>query len=273
MRVVQGVGGALLLANSTAIITDAFPAEERGMAMGINIDRRHRRLVHRADPRRHPGRLGLAPRVLGERAVRHLRHGLGLPQAAASWARRKPAKHRLARATSPSPSAWSPCSPASPTASSPTAATRWAGRARGAGRAHRRHGRPRGVRLHREPGVADPMFHLELFKIRPFTTGNIAGLLAVDRPRRPAVHADHLAAGHLAAAARLQLRVDAAVGRHLHAPADGRLPRVGARSPAGSPTATAPAGSPPAACCSPRVTLRPADAAAGRTSPTGRSPS
>jgi EmrB/QacA subfamily drug resistance transporter len=36
-RVVQGVGGALLMANSTAIITDAFPAERRGSAMGINM--------------------------------------------------------------------------------------------------------------------------------------------------------------------------------------------------------------------------------------------
>jgi len=36
-RVVQGVGGALLMANSTAILTDAFKVEERGMAMGINM--------------------------------------------------------------------------------------------------------------------------------------------------------------------------------------------------------------------------------------------
>jgi MFS family permease len=36
-RVVQAVGGSMLMANSTAIITDAFPAEERGMALGINI--------------------------------------------------------------------------------------------------------------------------------------------------------------------------------------------------------------------------------------------
>src|ERR1700731_2952433 len=34
-RVVQGVGAALLMANSTAILTDAFPIGERGMAMGI----------------------------------------------------------------------------------------------------------------------------------------------------------------------------------------------------------------------------------------------
>jgi MFS family permease len=36
-RVVQGVGGALLMANSTAILTDAFKVHERGMAMGINM--------------------------------------------------------------------------------------------------------------------------------------------------------------------------------------------------------------------------------------------
>jgi MFS family permease len=36
MRVFQGVGGALLFANSTAILTDAFPQNERGKAMGIN---------------------------------------------------------------------------------------------------------------------------------------------------------------------------------------------------------------------------------------------
>src|SRR3954468_2392977 len=35
-RVVQGVGGACLLANAAAIITDAFPAHQRGMALGIN---------------------------------------------------------------------------------------------------------------------------------------------------------------------------------------------------------------------------------------------
>src|SRR6201995_4379604 len=36
MRIFQGVGGAFLFANSTAILTDAFPADERGQAMGIN---------------------------------------------------------------------------------------------------------------------------------------------------------------------------------------------------------------------------------------------
>ena len=36
MRLGQGVGGALLFANSSAILTDAFPEHERGKAMGIN---------------------------------------------------------------------------------------------------------------------------------------------------------------------------------------------------------------------------------------------
>jgi MFS family permease len=36
MRVGQGVGGAMLFANSAAILTDAFPANQRGMALGIN---------------------------------------------------------------------------------------------------------------------------------------------------------------------------------------------------------------------------------------------
>src|SRR6476659_7846511 len=35
-RIVQGVGGACLLANAAAIITDAFPENQRGMALGLN---------------------------------------------------------------------------------------------------------------------------------------------------------------------------------------------------------------------------------------------
>src|ERR1700727_1318923 len=35
-RIVQGVGAAFLLANSSAILTDAFPPNQRGMALGIN---------------------------------------------------------------------------------------------------------------------------------------------------------------------------------------------------------------------------------------------
>jgi MFS family permease len=35
-RVVQGIGGAFLFANSAAILTDAFPADQRGTALGLN---------------------------------------------------------------------------------------------------------------------------------------------------------------------------------------------------------------------------------------------
>jgi len=35
-RVAQAFGGAMLMANSAAILTDAFPANQRGMALGIN---------------------------------------------------------------------------------------------------------------------------------------------------------------------------------------------------------------------------------------------
>jgi MFS family permease len=36
LRVVQGIGGAMIMANAAAILTDAFPPHERGMALGIN---------------------------------------------------------------------------------------------------------------------------------------------------------------------------------------------------------------------------------------------
>jgi EmrB/QacA subfamily drug resistance transporter len=35
-RIIQGVGGAFLMSNSVAILTDAFPPNERGKALGIN---------------------------------------------------------------------------------------------------------------------------------------------------------------------------------------------------------------------------------------------
>jgi MFS family permease len=36
-RVIQGIGGAMLMASSSAILTDAFPARQRGMALGVNM--------------------------------------------------------------------------------------------------------------------------------------------------------------------------------------------------------------------------------------------
>jgi MFS family permease len=36
MRIGQGIGGAMLFSNSAAIVTDAFPPEQRGIGLGIN---------------------------------------------------------------------------------------------------------------------------------------------------------------------------------------------------------------------------------------------
>jgi len=36
-RVVQGIGGAMLMATASAVLTDAFPARQRGMALGVNM--------------------------------------------------------------------------------------------------------------------------------------------------------------------------------------------------------------------------------------------
>jgi MFS family permease len=37
MRIVQGIGGAMLTATSTAILVDVFPPKQRGLALGINV--------------------------------------------------------------------------------------------------------------------------------------------------------------------------------------------------------------------------------------------
>jgi hypothetical protein len=81
-RIVQGIGGALLWANATAILTDAFPVEQRGMAMGHQPDRRVGRLVHRVGRRRGPRRRALAAGVLDQRALRTVRDRLGVREAA-----------------------------------------------------------------------------------------------------------------------------------------------------------------------------------------------
>ena len=81
MRIGQGVGGACLTANSSAILTDAFPANQRGLALGINgvvgIGGSFIGLV----ARRPAGPGQLASGVRGVRALRAVRHGVGLPEA------------------------------------------------------------------------------------------------------------------------------------------------------------------------------------------------
>ena len=103
-RMVQAVGGSMLMANSAAILTDAFPAHQRGMALGINQIAGISGPVHRPAAGRAAGRVGLAGGVLGQRADRRLRHGLVLPEPAGD--RQPPAgPGSTGRATSPSRSA------------------------------------------------------------------------------------------------------------------------------------------------------------------------
>ncbi len=54
-----------------------------------------------------------------------------------------------------------------------------------------------------ETRVKQPMFRLSLFRIRAFSAGNARQLPGLAEPRRPDVHADHLAPGDLAPVARL----------------------------------------------------------------------
>jgi EmrB/QacA subfamily drug resistance transporter len=37
MRILQGIGGAMVMANSTAIVADVFPSKQLGQALGVNI--------------------------------------------------------------------------------------------------------------------------------------------------------------------------------------------------------------------------------------------
>ena len=72
-RVVQALGGSMLTANSAAILTDAFPADRRGFALGINQVAAIAGPVHRAGRGRRARRDRLARRVLGQRPGRGVR--------------------------------------------------------------------------------------------------------------------------------------------------------------------------------------------------------
>ena len=222
-RLLQAIGGSMLTANSAAILTDAFPPDRRGFALGFNqvaaLAGQFIGLVAGGSA----GRVGLAGGVLGQRARRSLRHDLGLPQAARQR-RAAPRPDRLvgqhhvrrravARFWSRSPSGMQPHGGHTTGWQSPfVLATLVAGI----------------VLLIAfvliESRVAEPMIRLSLFRIRAFSAGNAAHSRGGTGAGWPAVHADHLAAGHLAAAARLRLRRHPAVGGHLPAAADGRLP-------------------------------------------------
>ena len=176
MRILQGVGGALVMGNSSAILTDAFPSQERGLALGVNA------VAAIAGSFMASCSAGCSRRCRGGscssspcRSASSARSGrTGSCRSAASAGR----PGSTGGATRRSRSGSSSCSSRSPTASSPTAGTRWAGRTRSSS--------PRwsaGLLLLAlfvviELRQDDPMFSLGLFRIRAFTAGSIATLLA-----------------------------------------------------------------------------------------------
>ena len=221
-RFAQAFGGAMLMANSAAILTDAFPANKRGMALGINqiagisgqfvglllgglLAQWDWRLVFWVNVP-----IGVFGTIWSYKSLREIATtrrakidwvgnvlfaiGLGSLLVAITYGIRPYGGH----------------------------ATGWmnllvlTGLIGGA------------VMLAAfcvlETKIAEPMFQMTLSQ-DPGIRGRQRGQPArLDRPWRPAVHAGHLAGGGLAAAARLRLLADPAVGGHLHAAADRGLP-------------------------------------------------
>ena len=247
------------MANSSAILTDAFPANERGLALGLNqvaaiagsfiglvlggvLGPVEWRLVFLVSV---PfGVLGAiwSYLKLQERGIRR--------PARLDWAGnvtfarrpdRRPRRHHLRHPAVRRPHDG---------LDQPAGARPDRRRHRGAGDLLRDRDQGRRPDVQPQP-VPDPPVHRRQH-----------GQPAVEpRPRRPDVHPDHLAAGHLPADARLRLRPDPAVGRDRDAAADRRLPVRRAAVRAACPTVSARGRSRPAACCWPRL-VRPARAAA-----------
>ena len=214
-RIVQGIGAAFLLANAAAILTDAFPANQRGLALGITnvvgisglfiglvvggllapIDWRLIFLVSVPF-----GIFGTVWSHLKLREISTRQHasidwagnvtfaaGLILVMIGVTYGIRPYGGH---------PMGWQ----------SPFVLG-----ALGAGVALLARVRGDRARVARPDvparAVPDPRVHVR----------RALELPVLGRPRRADVHADHLAAGDLAARARLQLHVHAALGRDPHA--------------------------------------------------------
>ncbi len=105
MRVLQGIGGAMLTATSTAILIDVFPPKQRGLALGINIMAaiagQFIGLVLGGLLADIDWRSGL----LYQHSSRHHRHDLGLSQPQGRGDRAASTASSTGGATSPSPSA------------------------------------------------------------------------------------------------------------------------------------------------------------------------
>ena len=222
MRILQGIGGAMIMANSSAILTDAFPANERGLALGLNqvsaiagsfiglvlgglLAPVNWRLVFLVSVP-----FGIMGTIWSYLKLREL--GIRRPAKLDWWGNVTFAVGLIAVLVGITYGI-QPYGGHTMGWTSPVVLTMIFG-----GLAvlavfcviETQGGRPD------VPAVAvqDPPVH-----------GRQHGQLAVQPgPGWPDVHPDHLAAGHLPADPRLQLRADPAVGRHRHAPADPRLP-------------------------------------------------
>jgi MFS family permease len=203
MRALQGVGGAMLFANSSAIITDAFPSNQRGLALGINgvaaVAGSSIGLV-----------LGGVLAPVAWRAVFLVSVPFGIFGTAWGFAKLRDLSERK-----PARIDW------------------WGNVTFAVGLIAVMVGITYGIQPYGhhtmgwtspkviaeigggilmlvvfcviETRVEQPMFHLDLFK-KPLVHRRQRRLAAVgDRPRRPAVRVDHLVAGDLPAAPRLQL--------------------------------------------------------------------
>ena len=246
-RVVQGIGGAFLFANSAAIVTDAFPANQRGTALSVNsiaaIGGSFIGLILGgvlAPINWHLIFLVSAPiGVFGTVWAYFMLHDIGIRKHAKMdwWGNLLFAVGLISilvgityglQPYGGHPMGWT----------SPMVLSHALRRPRAADH----------LRVRRDQGGRAAVPHLAVQD--PGVRGREHRQPdAGDGPRRHAVHADHLAAGHLAAAARLQLQPDPAVGGHLPGAADGRLPGGGAAVRDRCPTSSAPRRSPWAARC------------------------
>ncbi len=211
MRIGQGVGGAFLFANSSAILTDAFPHNQRGLALGVNtvagIAGSFIGLV-----------LGGVLGPVSWRLVFLVSVPVGLFGTLWSWRKlvdlgvRQPARIDW----------WGNLTFAAGLIAILVGITYgiqpYGGHTMGwtspkvLGVHGRRPPAARDLRRDRDahPGSdvpARPVQHPRLHGRQHRHAARLA------RPRRAHVHADHVAAGHLAAAARLQLLADARSGR------------------------------------------------------------
>ena len=232
-RLVQALGGAMLMANSAAILTDAFPAGKRGMALGVNqiagISGQFVGLL-----------LGGLLAAVDWRLVFWVNVPIGIVGTIWSYkSLREIATTRRARIDWWGNVTFGLGATAllvaitygiQPYGGHPTGwMNPWVLAGLGGGAALLV------VFCLIETHIAEPMFQLGLFRIRAFAAGNLASLLgSIARGGLQFMLVLWLA-GHLAAPARLQLHRHAAVGGHLHAPADRRVPdrRADLRDPVG----------------------------------------